>query len=62
MQIEPCFKKACAGYPTENDNQDVFLSSLACQRNKIAFSLSGPMPCESLHALVLLRYDCIRAQ
>ncbi|WP_243787159.1 hypothetical protein, partial [Pseudomonas amygdali] len=42
--------------------QDIFLSSLACQRNKIAFSLSGPMPCESLHALVLLRYGCIRAQ
>ncbi|KPX24993.1 hypothetical protein ALO71_102701 [Pseudomonas amygdali pv. dendropanacis] len=40
----------------------MFLSSLACQRNKIAFSLSGPMPCESLHALVLLRYGCIRAQ
>ncbi|RMR12444.1 hypothetical protein ALP91_00557, partial [Pseudomonas savastanoi pv. glycinea] len=47
---------------TENDNQDIFLSSLARQRNKIAFSLSGPMRCESLHALVLLRYDCIRAQ
>ncbi|RMS30748.1 hypothetical protein ALP70_102973 [Pseudomonas savastanoi] len=40
----------------------MFLSSLARQRNKIAFSLSGPMRCESLHALVLLRYDCIRTQ
>ncbi|KPW93780.1 hypothetical protein ALP58_102725 [Pseudomonas savastanoi] len=62
MQIEPCFKKPAQDTPLNNDNQDIFLSSLARQRNKIAFSLSGPMRCESLHALVLLRYDCIRAQ